>query len=125
MRSPYISQTQTGPQAVYDILRQVRVVRVPHQPDGHDLWGVHQHPADTQHLPTVTLWCRERRGGGYKKIRVIQRVYLSYVRRQVKCDSALFGSDEHVCFNTQLDKVNCKRIKGRDKSSRGAMMKGF
>lgn len=57
----YISQTQAGPQAVYDILSQVRVVWVPHQPDGHDLRWIHQHPADAQHLPAVTLWRRPRR----------------------------------------------------------------
>lgn len=38
-----------------DVLGQVRVVRVPHQPDGHDLRGVHQHPADTKHLSAVAL----------------------------------------------------------------------
>ncbi|TNN68420.1 hypothetical protein EYF80_021341 [Liparis tanakae] len=54
-------KTQAGPQAVDDVLRQVRVVRVPHQPDGHDLRRVHQHPADTQHLPTVTLGWRNRK----------------------------------------------------------------
>ena len=77
--SPHISQTQAGSQAVYDVLRQVRVVRVPHQADGHDLRRVHQHPADTQHLPTVTL------GGGEgererEEWRVIKLVYSSCVR---------------------------------------------
>lgn len=62
VRCSYIPQTQAGSQAVDDVLSQVRVVRIPHQTDGNDLRGIHQHPADTQHLPTVALM--ERRSGG-------------------------------------------------------------
>lgn len=76
--SSYISQTQAGPQAVYDILSQVRVVWIPHQPDGHNLRWIHQHPADTQHLPAVTLWWREVKKKG---ARVIKQVYSSGVMR--------------------------------------------
>lgn len=99
--SPYISQTQAGPQAVYDVLRQVRVVWIPHQPDGHDLRWVHQHPADTQYLPTVTLWRREReevkKKGSVWSNRFTDPVLWDSVTAMYTAKTIpLFGSDEHM-----------------------------
>lgn len=38
-----------------DVLRLVRLLRVPHKPNGDDFWRVHQHAPDLDHLTTLTL----------------------------------------------------------------------
>ncbi len=51
----YISEPQDGAQAMNDVFCQVRVVWVPHQANGDDLWGVHQDTSNTELLSTVAL----------------------------------------------------------------------
>jgi len=54
-QNTHISQFKASAQAVNHVLSQIRVVRVPHQANGDDLWRVHQHTANTDLFPTVTL----------------------------------------------------------------------
>lgn len=55
IQKTHISQFKASAQAVNHILSQIRVVRVPNQANGDDLWRVHQHTTNTDLFPAVTL----------------------------------------------------------------------
>lgn len=48
-------ETEMRAQRPDDVLREVRLVRVPDEADGDDLGGVHEDPSDPDPLPTVAL----------------------------------------------------------------------
>jgi len=43
------------PQRADNVFCEVRLVRVPDEADGNDLWGVHEDPSDPNPLATVAL----------------------------------------------------------------------
>lgn len=54
-RRPYRGEGELRPQGANDVLRQVRLVRVPHEADGHDLRRVHEDASDPDPLPAFAL----------------------------------------------------------------------
>lgn len=57
----YISQMEARSQCVDNVLGEVRVLWIPDQSDGNDLWTVEENPACPELLPTLTLTTRRSR----------------------------------------------------------------
>lgn len=73
VRVSYIAQTQAGSQSVNDVLGQVRVVRVPHQADGDDLWTVEEDASRSELLTALTLRRKRRSQRRVKTIFISKR----------------------------------------------------
>lgn len=57
----YPAQVQTRAKRPDDVVGEIGLLRVPHEPDGDDLRTVQKHPANLDALTTVALQTREKR----------------------------------------------------------------
>lgn len=57
----YPAQVQTRAEGPDDVVGEIRLLGIPHEPNGDDLRTVEEHPADLNALATVALQDRGRR----------------------------------------------------------------
>lgn len=58
----YPAQVQTRAEGPDDVVGEIRLLGIPHEPNGDDLWTVQEHPANLNALATVALQNRTEGG---------------------------------------------------------------